>query len=85
MLQDNGLLTEEQVAGLLMLSVATLANWRAQKRGPNRTKIGRRCLYGLLAGRFDQEGFSAHQLHRALGCQYNTAWFMHHRIMEAMC
>jgi transposase-like protein len=31
-----------------------------------------------------KKGFSAHQLHRALGCQYNTAWFMHHRIMEAM-
>jgi transposase-like protein len=31
-----------------------------------------------------KKGFSAHQLHRALGCQYNSAWFMHHRIMEAM-
>jgi transposase-like protein len=31
-----------------------------------------------------KKGFSAHQLHRALGCQYKTAWFMHHRIMEAM-
>src|SRR5260221_11191959 len=31
-----------------------------------------------------KKGFSAYQLHRALGCQYNTAWFMHHRIMEAM-
>ncbi len=30
------------------------------------------------------EGFSAHQLHRQLGCQYNTAWFLHHRVMEAM-
>lgn len=31
-----------------------------------------------------KKGFSALQLQRALGCQYKTAWFMHHRIMEAM-
>jgi len=31
-----------------------------------------------------KKGLSAHQLHRELGCQYNTAWFIHHRIMEAM-
>jgi transposase-like protein len=31
-----------------------------------------------------KKGFSAHQLHRALGCQYSTAWFLHHRVMEAM-
>jgi len=31
-----------------------------------------------------KKGVSAHQLHRALGCQYNTAWFLHHRVMEAM-
>lgn len=31
-----------------------------------------------------KKGFSAHQLHRHLGCQYNTAWFLHHRVMEAM-
>lgn len=31
-----------------------------------------------------KKGFSALQLSRALGCQYKTAWFMHHRIMEAM-
>jgi transposase-like protein len=31
-----------------------------------------------------KKGFSANQLHRALGCEYNTAWFLHHRIMEAM-
>jgi transposase-like protein len=31
-----------------------------------------------------KKGFSAHQLQRALGCEYNTAWFLHHRIMEAM-
>lgn len=31
-----------------------------------------------------KKGLSAHQLHRELGCQYNTAWFIHHRVMEAM-
>src|SRR5439155_25405558 len=31
-----------------------------------------------------KKGFSAHQLHRQLACQYNTAWFLHHRVMEAM-
>ena len=31
-----------------------------------------------------KKGFSAHQLHRALGVGYKAAWFMHHRIMEAM-
>lgn len=31
-----------------------------------------------------KKGFSAHQLHRELNCQYNTAWFLHHRVMEAM-
>jgi transposase-like protein len=31
-----------------------------------------------------KKGFSAHQLHRSLSCQYNTAWFMFHRVREAM-
>ena len=35
-------------------------------------------------GASGKKGFSALQLHRALGCQYNTAWFLHHRVMEAM-
>jgi transposase-like protein len=29
-------------------------------------------------------GYSAHQLHRTLGVTYKTAWFMEHRIREAM-
>jgi transposase-like protein len=29
-------------------------------------------------------GYSAHQLHRTLGVTYKTAWFMAHRIREAM-
>lgn len=31
-----------------------------------------------------KKGISSHQLHRVLGVQYNTAWFMSHRIREAM-
>lgn len=27
---------------------------------------------------------SVHELHCALGCQYNTAWLIHRRIMEAI-
>jgi transposase-like protein len=36
----------------------------------------------LLAS--SKKGFSAHQLHRTLGVTYKTAWFMMHRIREAM-
>jgi len=31
-----------------------------------------------------KKGFSAKQLERALGCEYNTAWFLFHRVREAM-
>ena len=31
-----------------------------------------------------KKGFSAHQLHRELGITYKSAWFMAHRIREAM-
>lgn len=36
----------------------------------------------LLAA--SKKGFSAHQLHRMLGVTYKTAWFMMHRLREAM-
>ena len=31
-----------------------------------------------------KKGISSHQLHRMLGCHYKSAWFMMHRIREAM-
>ena len=31
-----------------------------------------------------KKGFSAHQLHRTLGVTYKTAWFMSHRLREAL-
>src|SRR3712207_2050539 len=31
-----------------------------------------------------KKGVSAHQLHRSLGITYKSAWFMAHRIREAM-
>ncbi len=36
----------------------------------------------LLAS--SKKGMSAHQMHRMLGVTYQTAWFMEHRIREAM-
>src|SRR5881227_3258299 len=38
--------------------------------------------YRLMAS--SKKGMSAHQLHRTIGVTYKTAWFMSHRIREAM-
>jgi transposase-like protein len=38
--------------------------------------------FRLMAG--SKKGVSAHQLHRSLGITYKSAWFMAHRIREAM-
>jgi transposase-like protein len=39
------------------------------------------CNHLLCAGK---KGVSAHQIHRMLGITYKTAWFMCHRLREAM-
>jgi hypothetical protein len=39
---------------------------------------------GVSPDLFQQEGISAHQLHRTLGVTYKAAWFLSHRIREAM-
>jgi transposase-like protein len=39
------------------------------------------CNHLLCAGK---KGISAHQIHRMLGVTYKTAWFMCHRLREAM-
>jgi transposase-like protein len=31
-----------------------------------------------------KKGFSAHQMHRSMGITYKSAWFMEHRLREAM-
>jgi transposase-like protein len=38
-------------------------------------------MYLMSAGK---KGTSAHQLHRTLGITYQSAWFLAHRIREAM-
>ena len=39
-------------------------------------------VFRLMAS--SKKGMSAHQLHRTIGVTYKTAWFMTHRIREAM-
>lgn len=41
-------------------------------------------LMGFYLMASSKKGMSAHQLHRSLGVTYKTAWFMAHRIREAM-
>jgi len=41
-------------------------------------------LLGFALMTASKKGISAHQLHRTLGITYKSAWFMSHRIREAM-
>jgi transposase-like protein len=41
-------------------------------------------LYAAHLLTSSKKGISSHQLHRTLGVSYKTAWFMSHRIREAM-
>lgn len=41
-------------------------------------------VYAVHLYTSSKKGFSAHQLHRSLKVTYKTAWFMAHRIREAM-
>lgn len=50
-----------------------------------RSKIPlRKWVLGFHLYAASKKGMSAHQLHRMLGVTYKTAWFMAHRIREAM-
>jgi transposase-like protein len=50
-----------------------------------RSKIAlHKWMMGFYLMNASKKGISAHQLHRALGVTYQTAWFMCHRIREAM-
>jgi transposase-like protein len=50
-----------------------------------RSKISlHKWMMGFYLMNASKKGVSAHQLHRALGVTYQTAWFMCHRIREAM-
>ena len=40
--------------------------------------------FGFRLYAASKKGFSAHQLHRMIGITYKSAWFMAHRIREAM-
>jgi predicted DNA-binding transcriptional regulator AlpA len=43
--RDFELLTPEDLAALIGVDTRTLAEWRAQKRGPDVTKLGRAVFY----------------------------------------
>jgi transposase-like protein len=50
-----------------------------------RSKIGLHLwVYASHLMASSKKGISAHQLHRMLGVTYKTAWFMEHRLREAM-
>jgi transposase-like protein len=41
-------------------------------------------LYAMMLMSTSKKGVSAHQIHRTLGITYKSAWFLAHRIREAM-
>lgn len=41
-------------------------------------------IYGFYLMLSSKKGISSHQLHKTLGVSYKTAWFMSHRIREAL-
>jgi hypothetical protein len=49
-----------------------------------RSKVGLHVWLQAVFLLCSSKGMSAHQLHRTLGVTYKTAWFMAHRIHEAM-
>jgi len=50
-----------------------------------RSKIGlHKWLHAMQLMCSSKKGVSSHQLHRTLGVTYKTAWFMSHRIREAL-
>ena len=65
-----------------------------QCRKPFTVKIGtifeashvpmRHWLQAIFLMSSSKKGISSHQLHRTLGCTLKTAWFISHRIREAM-
>jgi transposase-like protein len=65
-----------------------------QCRKPFTVKVGtvfesshvpmRHWLQAMFLMASSKKGFSANQLHRTLGCTLKTAWFIEHRIREAM-
>jgi transposase-like protein len=57
-----------QVGGVMERSHIPLNKWLA-------------CMYLMATSK---KGVSAHQVHRTLGLPYKTAWFLCHRIREAM-
>lgn len=51
----------------------------------HRSKVGlNKWLLAAYLMCSSKKGFSAHQLHRSIGVTYKTAWFMFHRLREAM-
>ena len=65
-----------------------------QCRKPFTVKVGtifeashvpmRHWLQAIFLMSSSKKGISSHQLHRTLGCTLKTAWFISHRIREAM-